>query len=319
MNTKTMQDTDQVDEGQLEDDESGEFEIEIVDDISEDEKPRRAEAAKETDIPDADDLEGYSEAVQKRIKKLTFEAKEAARQNAATARERDEAANYAKTIQEQNRKLQEQLAQGQSAVVEQAKGRIESELNSAKSAYRAAYELGDADKIMDAQSKMIDLQGRLSQLQNYRPAPQPKAEGPAPQARAPEKQPTPAPKVQLDERQTAWMNNNKWYGANSEMTGFALGVHERLMRNGVDPNSETYYTEIDTAVRKRFADEFSDGGGDEVAPAPRKAANVVAPAGRSAPSPRRIKLTSTQAALAKRLGLKPEQYAAQLMKDAKNG
>lgn len=313
MNTKTMQDTDQV-EDQSED-ESEEFEIEIVDDTPEDDKPRRAEPAKEEDIPDEGDLEGYSEAVQKRIKKLTFEAKEAARQQAAAARERDEAANYAKSIYEQNRKLQEQLTQGQGAVVEQAKGRVESELNSAKAAYRSAYELGDADKIVEAQSKMIELQGRLTQLQNYRPAPRAQEE-PAPQ---PKPQPAKQPEVKLDERQTEWMNNNKWYGENSEMTGFALGVHERLVRNGVDPNSKTYYTEIDSAVRKRFADEFSDGGGDEVTPAPRKAANVVAPAGRSAPSPRRIKLTSTQAALAKRLGLKPEQYAAQLMKDAKNG
>jgi hypothetical protein len=311
MNTKTMQDTDQVDGDQIEEDESGEFEIEIVDDVAEDDKPRRAEPAKEEDIPDEGDLEGYSEAVQKRIKKLTFEAKEAARQQAAAARERDEATNYAKSIYEQNKKLQEQLTQGQGAVVEQAKGRVESELNSAKAAYRSAYELGDADKIVDAQSKMIELQGRLSQLQNYRPAPRAQEE-PAPQ-------PKPQPTVKLDERQTEWMNNNKWYGNNSEMTGFALGVHERLVRNGVDPNSKTYYTEIDSAVRKRFADEFSDGAGEEVTPTPRKAANVVAPAGRSAPSPRRIKLTSTQAALAKRLGLKPEQYAAQLMKDAKNG
>ena len=311
MNTKTMQDNDQVEESSIEDDDA--FEIEIVDDVAEDEKPRRAEAAKEEDIPDEGDLEGYSESVQKRIKKLTFEAKEAARQQAAAARERDEAATYAKSIYEQNRKLQEQLTQGQGAVVEQAKGRVESELNSAKAAYRSAYELGDADKIVDAQSKMIELQGRLSQLQNYRPAPRAQEE-PAPQPK-----PTAQPAVKLDDRQTKWMNDNKWYGENSEMTGFALGVHERLVRNGVDPNGETYYTQIDSAVRKRFADEFSDVGDEEVKPAPKKAASVVAPAGRSTATPRRIKLTSTQVALAKRLGLKPEQYAAQIMKDAKNG
>ena len=314
MNTKTMQDTDQVDDNQIEDDDDA-FEVEIVDDVAEDDKPRRAEPAKEEDIPDEGDLEGYSEAVQKRIKKLTFEAKEAARQQAAAARERDEAANYAKSIYEQNKKLQEQLTQGQSAVVEQAKGRIESELNTAKAAYKSAYELGDADKLMEAQSKMIELQGRMSQLQNYRP-PAPRAqEEPAPQL-APKTEAQPA--VKLDERQTRWMNDNKWYGENSEMTGFALGVHERLVRNGIDPNSETYYTEIDTAVRKRFSDEFSDVGGEEVKPAPKKAASVVAPAGRSAATPRRIKLTSTQASLAKRLGVTPEQYAAQLLKDAKN-
>jgi len=310
MNMKTSQETDQVEEHENDD-----FEIEIVDDVSEDQKPRRTQAVKETDIPDEGDLEGYSESVQKRIKKLTFEAKEAARQQAAAARERDEATNYAKSIYEQNRKLQEQLSKGQSAVVEQAKGRVESELASAKAAYKSAYELGDSDKLMEAQSKLIELQGHLGQLKNYRPAPVEQQEvAPQPAARPVEK-----PVVKLDDRQKSWMDNNRWYGENSEMTGFALGVHERLVRNGVDPNSETYYTEIDSAVRKRFSDEFSDDGGDEVVQPSKRTSNVVAPAGRSAPSPRRIKLTSTQVALAKRLGLQPEQYAAQLMKDAKNG
>ena len=315
MNTETKQDTDQVDDTQIEDDESGEFEIEIVDDVPEEDKPRRAEDAAPKDIPDADDLESYSESVQKRIKKLTFEAREEKRQREAAAREREEAVKYAKTVHEQNLKLQEQLTQGQSAVVEQAKGRVETELNSAKAAYKAAYELGDSEKLLDAQSKMIELQGRLTQLQNYRPAARPAAEAPTPQE-APKAQPQ--PQVQLNQQQTEWMENNPWYGENSEMTGFALGVHERLVRNGVDPNSKTYYTEIDAAVRKRFADEFSDAAETEVTPPQRKAANVVAPTGRSTPTPRRIKLTSTQVAIAKRLGVTPEQYAAQLLKDAKN-
>jgi len=309
MNTKANQETDDLF------DEDAELEVEIVDDVAEDEKPRRAEPTNEADIPDEGDLESYSESVQKRIKKLTFEAKEAARQREAASREREEAVKYAKAVHDQNTKLQDQLMHGQSAVVDQAKGRVEMELANAKAAYKAAYELGDSEKLVDAQSRLIDLQGRLTQLQNYRPAP--RAVEPAVQQQAP--QPTPQPEVKLDTRQKTWLENNSWYGENSEMTGFALGVHERLVREGVDTNSETYYTGIDAAVRKRFADEFSNERGVEVAPAQRRSANVVASAGRSAPSPRRVKLTSTQAALAKRLGLKPEQYAAQLLKDAKNG
>ena len=316
MNTKAMAETDQVDEDQIEEDESGELEVEIVDDVPEDKKPRRAEPASEKDIPDEGDLEGYSEAVQKRIKKLTFEAKEAARQREAVEREREEAVKYAQSIQAQNQKLQDQLSQGQSAVVDQAKGRTQAELAAAKAAYKAAYELGDADKLMEAQEKMIELQGRMSQLQNYRP--QPRAETPA-AAPVDVRKPEPAPQVKLTSRQSEWMENNSWYGENSEMTGFALGVHERLVRTGVDPESKTYYTEIDNAVRKRFADEFSDATEVEVPRPQRKPTTVVAGASSSVTSPRRVKLTSTQAALAKRLGLKPEQYAAQLMKDAKNG
>ena len=308
MNTKANQEADDLF------DEDAELEVEIVDDVAEDEKPRRAEPTNEADIPDEGDLESYSESVQKRIKKLTFEAKEAARQREAATREREEAVKYAKAVHDQNTKLQDQLMHGQSAVVDQAKGRVEVELANAKAAYKAAYEVGDSEKLVDAQSRLIDLQGRLTQLQNYRPAP--RAAEPAPQPAA---QQTKQPEVKLDARQKAWLEDNSWYGDNSEMTGFALGVHERLVRDGVDTNSETYYTGIDAAVRKRFADVFSNGREAEVAPAQRRSANVVASAGRSAPSPRRVKLTSTQAALAKRLGLKPEQYAAQLLKDAKNG
>ena len=98
------------------------------------------------------------------------------------------------------------------------------------------------------------------------------------------------------------------------MTGYALGLHESLVKNGVNPNSPEYYDRIDESVRKRFSDKF-DGQDIEVARS-RQTGSVVAPAKRSAKKPRRVQLTSTQVALAKRLGLSPEQYAAQLLKEA---
>jgi hypothetical protein len=102
------------------------------------------------------------------------------------------------------------------------------------------------------------------------------------------------------------------------MTAFALGVQEELVYNGVDPNSDKYYTEINSAVRKRFADKFEDDL-EEVEVAPKKKANVVAPATRSSKNPRKVKLTQTQVALAKRLGISVEAYAAQILKDQLNG
>lgn len=319
MNTKVQQAEDQVDAQGAAADEATQtddaFEIEIVDDVPEEAKPRTEEAVKPEDIADDDDLESYSESVQKRIKKLTFEAKEAARQREAAAREREEAINYARSILQQNQELQDTVSKGRTYVVEQMKGRVEVELERAKADYKAAYETGDSDKMVDAQSRLVDLQGQLSQLKSWRP---PTAQPQVPtQPQAPQQQSQPKPT--LSERQQKWLSNNSWYGENSEMTGFALGVHERLVRNGVDPDSETYYTEIDNAMRKRFADEFSDGESKEVAAPPKKSANVVAPAARSAPTSRKIRLTSTQVALAKRLGISPEQYAAQLMKEAKDG
>jgi len=286
------------------------FEIEVVDDVPEEEKPRRAEG-ETPDLPDDDDLETYSDSVQKRIKKLKFEYHEAERQRQEAARLREEAINYAKQVQSENERLRQSLHKNEGSLIEQAKGRVEAEIEKAKAAYRAAYEAGDSDNLLEAQSKLTQLQNDMYRLQNYRPVEQ---EAPKPQL-----QQTQQPQVQLTPQQKAWLDKNDWYGKNRPMTAFALGVHEELVQSGVVPDSERYYKEIDAAVRRRFSDEFSDAAGEEVAPRQKKAANVVAPAARSAKTPRKVKLTSTQAAIAKRLGLTNEQYAAQLMKDARNG
>jgi len=292
--------------------ENDELEIEVVDDVPEDQKPRRAEDAK-PNVPEDDEIENYSESVQKRIKQLKFEFHEAERQKAAAAREREEAVKYAQQVLEQNRKLQEQLQKGQSAVVEQAKGRLEVEVASARAAYKAAYEAGDADALADAHEKLIDLRGRMMQLQTYRP-PQPERVA---DVRTPQPQPQ-QPQVQLSPRQRDWLSKNDWYGKDGRMTGFALGVHEELMQRGVDPDSEKYYSEVDAAMRQHFADRFSDGESEVSAPV-KKAAPVVAPAARNAKTPRKVQLTATQDALRKRLGLTREQYVAQLLKEARNG
>jgi len=292
----------------IEDTEDG-FEIEIVDDVDPQEKPRRPADAK-PEIPDDGDLENYSEGVQKRLKKLTFEAREAARQQAEAQRLRDEALQYAQRLHAENERLQKLSQQGQEYAVSQGKARAEAQLSNAQAAYKAAYEAGDSDGLLKAQVDLTKAQNDLYRFENYRP-PAPRA--PAQQPAQPQTQPQAQAQPQLNNRQKAWLAENDWYGNNPEMTGYALGVHERLVKSGVDPDSDTYYSQIDAAVRQRFADEFSTGE-EEVTPPPRKAQNVVTPAARSAQTPRRVKLTATQAAVAKKLGLTPQQYAAELLK-----
>ena len=291
------------------------FEIEIVDDVPPEEKPRRAADAP-AEIPDDDDLEGYSEQVQKRLKKLTFEAKEAARQQAEAARMRDEAINYAKTVAEQNKKLQEDIQKSQGYVVDQAKGRLSAEIEKAKIAYKNAYEAGDADALLEAQANLTKLQNDQYRWENFKPPARQVAEPTTPAAQP---QPQAQPQVRLSQNQERWLANNDWYGKDRRMTSFALGVHEELVYNGVEPDSEKYYAEIDRELRKTFPDRFSDGEEVEVPARQKKPAAVVAPAARSAKTPRKIRLTSTQVAIAKRLGLTNEQYAAQLLKEQNNG
>jgi hypothetical protein len=297
------------------DDEDG-FEIEIVDDVAPEDKPRRPADA-EPEIPDDDDLEGYSEQVQKRLKKLTFEAKEAARQQAEAVRMREEALSYAKTIAEQNKKLQEDIQKSQGYVVDQAKGRLTAEIEKAKIAYKNAYEAGDADALLEAQANLTRLQNDQYRWDNFKPAARQVAEPAAPAAQPVAQQPQ--QQVRLSPNQERWLAKNDWYGKDRRLTSFALGVHEELMYNGVEPDSETYYAQIDRELRNTFPDKFSDGEEVEVNARQKRPASVVAPAARSAKTPRKIRLTSTQVAIAKRLGLTNEQYAAQVLKELQNG
>jgi hypothetical protein len=309
MNARADQVTDDV-AGDEEDD----FEIEIVDDVAPEDKPRRPADA-EPDIPDDDDLEGYSEQVQKRLKKLTFEAKEAARQQAEAIRLREEAIRYAQALAHQNQQLQADVQKNQGYVVDQAKGRLSAELERAKIAYKNAYEAGDADALLEAQAHLTKLQNDQYRWDSFKPAARPAAEPTAPAAQpAPQQQ-----QVKLTGNQERWLSNNDWYGKDRRMTSFALGVHEELVYNGVEPDSEKYYTEIDRELRKTFPDKFSDGEEVEVNARQKRPASVVAPAARSANTPRKIRLTSTQVAIAKRLGLTNEQYAAQVLKEQQNG
>ena len=300
-------------EQELDDDLNDELEIEIVDDVEEDDKPRVSEKDYTgPEIPEDDEIESYSERVQKRMKKLSFEAKEAERQRQALAREREELLRVSQTFHSENEKLRQQLQQNEGTLVVQAKARLEAQLAQVKASYKEAYELGDTEKMIEAQENLTSLNNDMYRVNNYKPRP---AQQPAPQAVQQPQRPQ-APK--LDERQERWLSDNDWYGKDRQMTAFALGVHEELVYNGVDPNSDKYYTEINSAVRKRFADKFEDDL-EEVEVAPKKKANVVAPATRSSKNPQKVKLTQTQVALAKRLGLTPQQYAAQLLKEQLNG
>jgi len=143
---------------------------------------------------------------------------------------------------------------------------------------------------------------------------------PAPPAEAQQVPQTPPPDPKLQ----SWLQKNEWFGKDEEMTSFAYGVHERLIkRDGVDPRTDEYYSRLDERVRELFPGKFDDTSGVEVGteePSARPRTNtVVAPANRSSGKPRKVQLTSTQVALAKRLGITPEQYAKQLLKEYSNG
>ena len=287
------------------------LEIEVVDDTPEEDRnrPRRAEDAK-PDIPDDNEVEKYSEGVQKRIKQLRYEYHEERRAKEEAARLREEALKYAEQVKSENERLRKSLEENEDVLLTQAKTRLDAQLDRAKAAYKAAYESGDPDALLEAQAQLTDLQNEKFRIQSYRP-----------QRRQPEQEFTPPPAeaqpqiAKPDAKALAWADDNEWFGKDKRMTGYAFGVHEELVTNGVAPNTEEYYNEIDAAMRRAFPDKFAVVA-EEPAPQQRQAGNVVAPPSRTAKTPRKVKLTPSAVALAKRLGLTPEQYAAQLMKDS---
>ena len=283
------------------------FELEIIEDTPEEEKPRRAEGV-EPKVPEDSEIEQYSDNVQKRIKQLKFEYHEERRRKEEASKMQEEAVSYAKQVYEENQKLRKALEDGEGVLVEQAKGRVDAELDKAKNEYKAAYETGDPDALINAQEKLSKLQNEKFRVESYKPQ---KREAPAPQPV------TSKPKVvEPDEKAKEWGTKNAWFGEDSEMTGYAFGVHEKLVKEGIDTKSDKYYKAIDESMRKTFPDQFDEQ--IEEAPA-RQTGSVVAPQSRSAKKPRRVQLTSTQVSLAKRLGLTAEQYAAQLLKESSNG
>ena len=293
--------------------EDDDFEIEIVDDTPADDKgrPRRAEGAT-PDIPEDDDLEQYSDSVKKRISKLKYEFHEERRRAEESTRLRDEAVSYAQKQQEEITAYRKRLADGDAAFVTQAQGRVRSQLEQVTAKMEAAHEAGDSKAFVAASAELVAIKGEEGRLASYRP-PQPQqtaATTPAPQpARPVVAKPSP--------RAEAWATTNDWFGVDKEMTALAFGVHERAIGEGVAPDSEAYYTQIDTAMRQRFPDKFASP--EESTPR-KQPGSVVAPGGRStAPAPRKVTLTATQVSLAKKLGLTVEQYAAQIIKELKNG
>lgn len=298
--------------------EDDEFEVEIVDDTPEEDrdKARRPDGV-EPELPEDDEIASYSESVQKRIKKLKYEFHEERRAKEEAARLRDEAISFAQKEREEKLRLQRVLEEGEGVLVNQAKQRLSVQLAQAKADFKAAYESGDADAMADAQAKLTELKNEEYRINSYRPPQRSQQQAqPIPTAQPPK--PTisqPSAKAQ------DWAQKNPWFMRNGDedITALAMGVHEKLVRSGVAPDTDQYYTQIDAAVRRAFPERFADAS-EEVRPQRRQAGNVVAPAGRTSnQTPRKVVLTSTQVALAKRLGLSPQQYAAQLIKESSNG
>lgn len=291
------------------------FKVEVVDDTPPEDRGRTPLPKEVVEELDKDDLDEYSDKVQKRLSQMKKAWHDERREKETAAREREEALAFAQKAYQENQALKQRLGHGEQVFATEMTKAATAEVAAAKEKLKQAYEDGDAGKITDAQEALTDAKLKLKEVARFKPTLQ--RQNPAVQQQTQQVRAAPQAAPQVDRKAEAWRERNDWFGTNKGMTAFALGLHEELVESGEDPQSDSYYQKVDKTMRKRFPEAFED---EQLAheekvekPAPRKTTTVVAPATRTT-APRSIRLTSSQAAIAKRLGLTPEAYARELMK-----
>jgi hypothetical protein len=306
--------------------EKSDVDVEVVDDRPPEDRRPPAKEAKEEEGGD-EELEGYSDKVKKRINKLRYQQHEERRQREAAEKMREEAVRVAQKYADENKKYHAIIQEGEQYLVHQIRERANLALEQAKGQYRQAYEEGNTDKVVEAQEAMMraqsefqsaDYQMNQMNAERQRQPQQPQQQYQPYQEPQPQPQPQAQEPPQPTEKAAKWAQDNPWFGQEKDMTALAYGVHERLVRDeGYDPNSDEYFETIDRTMRSKFPEYFGDEEVSTEEPAAKSPPVVTAPSSRNnGAKPRKVKLTRTQLSLAKRLGLTPEQYANQLVKEA---
>jgi len=278
-------------------------EIEIVDDTPEEDRNRTPMASPPVE-PTDEELEGYTKKQQsQKVREFAKGYHEERRQKEAALREREEALALAKAVYEENERLKNTVNMSQTAFIDQAKRNVTSEMAEAERLYKKAYEEGDSEALLKAQKELTNAALKAEKVNNFKPAPL-----------------QPAPKVvqpshpQADPKAESWQRNNTWFGQDEEMTSLALAVHTKLVKSGVDPQSDEYYQRLDSRIRQVFPDKFES---EETADTRQRPKSNVASASRSV-APKKITLSASEVNIAKRLGIPLERYAREVAQLRRN-
>jgi hypothetical protein len=260
----------------------------------------------ETKEDQKDELETYSKDVQRRIAKLTKKWREAERQ-------KEEAINFARLQREETEKLNKRYSSLETSSVKEREARIESSLLAAKAKLAAARDTNDLNAEIDAQKEIAKLgyeEARLLELKSLaetrlQEQPTRPSEVVIPQQ--------PEQAFRADPKAEDWGSRNRWFGTDSAMTYTAFDLHKKLTEEeGYDPQSDEYYAEIDKRIRLEFPHKFVNNE-DKVKTNTTKPTQVVASARRSVnPGRKTVRLTPSQVAIAKKLGVPLEEYAKQI-------
>ena len=306
--------------------ESSEYEFEVIDDRPKsDRRPPRKDQPKE--LSD-EELDNYDGNVQKRLKGLRFDFHEERRRKEEAQRTRDEAIKIAQQLSGRVQEQDSLISRGETALVEQRKQRAHASLDKSKNDYRKAFEEGDTDAVVETQSQMLKAQTELNDInryennlaqqqppqQNFQQQPQQYRQDVALQAA--QNAAAQEPQIQLTAEAKEWGDQNTWFMAPDKkvMTATAYGFHEEAVDLGIGVNTKEYFDYIDQGMRKTHPDfDWPDNGdtdGGDATVTTNQPSTVVAPSARNnGAKPRKVRMTATQVALAKRLGLTNEQYA----------
>lgn len=285
------------------------FEVEVEDDTPPQDRGRTPSEPEFVEKLDKDELDEYSDAAKQKIAGFRKIYHDERRAKESADRERQEAIDLAKRLLEENRALKGKVVNSEQIALDSYMTSADREMDMAKKEYREAYDAGDSERLVDAQEKMTaakiksDRALSISEQRAYQRA--------EPEVQIPQQR----QQATRDSKAETWRESNSWFGQDDEMTSLALGLHEKLVKeNGMAyATTNEYYKRIDETMRKRFPENFESI--EDERPATRtKPSAVVAPASRSTSS-KRVRLTTSQQAIAKKLGLTNEQYARELIKE----
>ena len=262
-----------------------------------------------------DNLEEYSKEAKQRLLQMKKLINDERRAKEQALREQEEAVRVAQSLLDETKKLKSRLSDGEKVYVSTAKENVTRELEAAKKAYKEAYDSGNSDLLVEAQEKLTEAKMKSNEIERYKPQyDESSLQNTENEVQIPQSSQQP----RLDSKTQSWLDKNSWYGVDEDMSFLAMGIHKRLEKDGVPTGSDHYWSVIDTEMRKRFPEKFQTET-TETKDSAKKPATVVAPATRST-SPKKIRLTQTQLALAKKFKLSPEQYAMELTKlESQNG
>ena len=260
------------------------------------EEPKEQPKQVESKDTDEEGLQEYSDKVQKRIKKLTFQIREAERREKA-------AVDYAKGLKNKYETAQEKYEEVDTNYLKEYDARIDAERDKAKAALKTAFDSQDPEQITEAQDKLTKLaveKEKVSMTLAEKESKKKESES-KPQEITQEQPP-------ISQRAQEWASDNEWFGSDRVMTSAAMGIHDELMQEGIDAESNEYYNQINKRMKEYFPQKFADTTAEKPV-ATKEPVQNVASVSRRAGGRKSVKLTKSQVVIAKKLGVPLEEYA----------